>query len=266
MAGEDNSELLALSSSEGLRIGSVLQAVPKIEGAVALVGELGERMSVSGLEVQKLVNNVMSQDRDFCAPFEILSSGLLRSGRRTKRLAIELGAAAEVFTLQYKLCRYERMAFADRRSALVRRRDARIAADKKAQKLIIHQHSMQSMGHHPGSFMVGGSAERDAVMSDEIATDSFNEAETIGQILQCEVGRIADMRKRDWSMSLKIIAANMREAHAERAAIWEGCRNSLVSQLNGYDESVPSSDVNNNGDSNPDSIHDLAGIPITGNN
>lgn len=248
MAGEDNSELLALASSEGLRIGSVLQSVPKIEGAVAIVGELGERMSVSGLEMQKLVNNVMPQDREFSAPFEVLSSGLLRSGRRTSRLAIELSAAAEVFSLQYKLCRYERMAFADRRSALVRRRDARVAADKKAQKLVIHQHSMQGMGQYG---MTGSAAERDAVMADEIAVDSFNEAETIGQILQCEVGRIAQMRKKDWSMSLKIIAANMREAHAERAAIWESCRNSMRNDINCYDDVM-----NTLPDVATDNIHD----------
>jgi hypothetical protein len=241
MAGEDNSELLALASSEGLRIGSVLQAVPKIEGAVAVVGELGERMSVEGLEVQKLVNNVLAHEREYSVPFEILSSGLLRNGRRTSRLAIELGAAAQVFTLQYKLCRYERMAFADRRSALMRRRDARLAADKKAQKLVVHQHSMQSMGH-PG--MLGGT-ERDAAMSDEIATDAFNEAEEIGQILQCEVGRIAAIRKKEWSTSLKIIAANMREAHAERAAIWESCRNSFLAEFSAVDGVVPTGEINN---------------------
>ncbi len=224
LAGEDNSELMALASAEGLRIGSVLQSVPRIEGAVAIVGELGERMSVSGLELQKLVTNVLTHERELCTPFECLANGLLRSGRRTTRLAIELGAATEVFTLQYKLCRYERMAFADRRSALVRRRDSRIAADKKAQKFAVHQHSMQSMGH--GGMMDG--VHREAQMSDEIATDASNEAEKIGQILQCEVGRIASMRKKDWGMSLKVIAANMREAHAERAAIWESCRNALV--------------------------------------
>jgi len=231
MAGEDNSELLALASAEGLRIGSVLQGVPKIEGAVAIMGELGERMSVVGLEVQKLVNNLMSHERDFATPFEILSSGLLKSGRRTSRLAIELGAATQVFTLQYKLCRYERLAFADRRSALVRRRDARLAADKKAQKLVVHQHSMQSMGHHG----YAGATERDAVMSDEVAVDTFNEAEKIGQILQCEVGRISDMRKKDWSMSLKVIAANMKEAHAERTAIWESCRDTFLAENNSPD-------------------------------
>lgn len=235
MAGEDNSELLALASSEGLRIGSVLQGVPKIEGLVPIVAEWGERMSVGGLEIQKLVNNVLVQDREYSTPFEVLSSGLLRCGRRTSRLAVELGAASEVFTLQYKLCRYERLAFADRRSALVRRRDARMAADKKAQKLAIHQHSMQGMAQS----MIMGGVQRDAAMSDEIAVESYNEAETIGQILQCEVGRIADMRKRDWSVSLKIIAANMKEAHAEQAAIWENCRTSLISDLNTHDATTP---------------------------
>ena len=231
MAGEDNSELLALASSEGLRIGSVLQGVPKIEGFVSVLSELGEKMSVSGLETQKMVNNVLAHEREYSAPFEILSSGLLRCGRRTTRLAMEMGAACQVFTLQYKLCKYERMAFADRRSALVRRRDVRVAADKKAQKIMVHQHSVHTMGDR--GYM--GNAERDAAMSDEIAVDSYNEAEAIGQILKCEVGRIADMRKRDWSMSLKVIAANMREAHAERASIWESCRDLFKADLNSFD-------------------------------
>jgi len=228
MAGEDNSELLGLASAEGMRIGSVLQAVPKIEGFVTITGEQGERMSVSGLEIQKLVNNVMAQDREFSAPFEALSTGLLRSGRRTSRLAVELGAAAQAFTLQYKLCRYERMAFADRRSALVRRQDARRAADKYAQKLVVQQHSLQSMGRYG---MMGGMG-REAHMSEEVAADAVNDAEEIGQILRCEVGRITDMRKRDWSMSLRVIAANMREAHGERVAIWESCRTAFLAEHN----------------------------------
>lgn len=255
MAGEDNSELLALASAEGLRIGSVLQAVPKIEGVVTLMGEIGERMSVSGLEAQKLVNNVFAHEGEFGTPFETLSSGFLRCGRRTSRLAIELGAATQVFTLQHKLCRYERMAFADRRSALVRRRDARLAADKKAQKLVVQQHSMQSMGQHG---MYGG-VERDAAMSGDLATTSFNEAEEIGQILQCEVGRIADLRKKDWSMSLKVIAANMRETHAERAAIWEGCRDSLLAELNGFDGAAPTGEIENgHGHEQPNMVQEVA--------
>jgi len=220
MAGEDNSEILALASSEGLRISGVLQSTPKIENAIALLAEQSKCMSDSGLETGKLVNNVLAHEKQFSAPFEALSSGWMRCGRRTNRLAVELGAAAQVFTLQFKLCRYERLAFSDRRSALVRRRDARKEADNKARQLAMNQHSLQSMG----KFEVLDGYSRDAAFSDKIAVDAVQDAEEIGHILRCEVARIAQLRRKDWSMSLRVMAANMREAHAERAAIWESCR------------------------------------------
>jgi len=224
MAGEDNAEILALASSEGLRISAVLQSVPKIENAIALMSEQSQRMNAVGMELQKLVNTVLVHDKQYSAPFETLSSGLLRSGRRTNRLAIELGAANQSFTLQHKLCRYERLAFSDRRSALIRRRDARKEADKKAQKLFMNQYSLQSMGNY-GKLEGYG---RDVAMSDEIAADSVKEADHIGHVLQCEVNRICQLRHREWSMSIRVMAANLREAHAERAAIWESCRNALA--------------------------------------
>lgn len=224
MAGEDNAEILALASSEGLRISGVLQSVPKIENTIALIGDQSQRMNTVGMELQKLVNTVLVHDKQYSAPFETLSSGLLRSGRRTHRLAIELGAATQSFTLQHKLCRYERLAFSDRRSALIRRRDARKEADKKAQKLFMNQYSLQSMGNY-GKLEGYG---RDAVMSDEIAADAVKEADHIGHVLQCEVNRICQLRRREWSMSIRVMAANLREAHAERAAIWESCKNALA--------------------------------------
>mmetsp|Transcript_19898 Transcript_19898/g.29070 ORF Transcript_19898/g.29070 Transcript_19898/m.29070 type:complete len:158 (+) Transcript_19898:1-474(+) len=122
--------------------------------------------------------------------------------------------------MQHKLCRYERLAFADRRSALVRRRDARKEADQKAQKLVMHQHSLPSMGKM--SKIEGYS--RDASMSDEIAVDAVREAEEIGNILQGEVGRVAKLRRKDWGVGLRIMASSLREAHAERAAVWDSCR------------------------------------------
>jgi len=225
MAGEDNSELLALAQSEGLRISGVLQSVPKVENAVALIAEQSQRMNSNGMEIQKLVNSVLAQETEFKVPFEVLASGLLRCGRRTNRLAVELGAAAQAFTLQYKLCRYERLAFFDRRSSLIRRMDAQKEADKKSQKFAMNQYSLQSMGNTSKLDVYG----RDAAMAGEIAGDALRESEEIGHILQCEIGRITQIRRRDWSMSLRVMAANMREAHAERAAIWESCRNSLDS-------------------------------------
>ncbi len=224
MAGEDHAELLALTSAEGMRIGSVLQAVPKVESAIGIMADHGDRMGDVALEMQKLVNNVLCHEKQYSVPFEVLSSGLLRCGRRKTRLTVELGAAAQAFTLQHKLCKYERLAFADRRSALVRRRDAKKEADTKAQKLVMQQHTLQSMGKFSKLDTYG----REAAMSDEIAVDAIREAEEIGQTLLGEVGRIAKHRRSDWSMSLRVMAANMREAHAESSAIWEECKNTFL--------------------------------------
>ena len=75
-------------------------------------------------------------------------------------------------------------------------------------------------------------------MSDEIAVDAIREAEEIGQILLGEVRRIAAHRRSEWSMSLKVMAANMMEAHAERAAIWEGCKSAFLHHgANGHSDS-----------------------------
>jgi hypothetical protein len=189
-------------------------------------------MSVIGLEVQKLVNNILLSDTLLCSPFEILSSGFLRSGRRTSRMAIELGAAAQVFTLHKKLCRYERLAFADRRSALIKRRDARKDADLKIQKLHMNQYSLQSMGRYDQLSGYG----RDTSISSGLAADAVREADEIATILQGEVARISVQRSVDWRMSLRVMATSLREAHAERAAVWESCREAF---LNGKSLNTP---------------------------
>jgi hypothetical protein len=51
---EDNAELLALASSEGLRMGAVTQAVPKLEGAITLLREYGEAAGLVGMEANTL--------------------------------------------------------------------------------------------------------------------------------------------------------------------------------------------------------------------
>ena len=81
------------------------------------------------MELSKLVKDVTWCDCDLTGPFEILAGALLRSGRRTRRLGLEVGAATTPFVVQYQLCKYEQMAFADRRLALRRRTEARTRAD-----------------------------------------------------------------------------------------------------------------------------------------
>jgi len=231
IAGEDNHRILALASSEGLRIGSVIQAVPKIEGTIVLVGELGNIMSMNGLEMQKLSNLVVTHDKELGRPFDILSSGLLRCGRRTTRLAVELGASAQSFSMQLKLCRYERLAFLDRRSALARRREARKEAEKRSQRLMLHQHSLQSMGRY-------GTTETELPVTDELAMDAIRDADEVGRKLDFEVGRIAQIRRKQWPEDLKVMAANLKESFAERRAIWEGCHKTFMEEFSADNSSV----------------------------
>ena len=206
-----------MAAYEGRRIGAVSSSVPKIEGAVSLIRERGDRLGATGLEMSKLAKDVGWCDRDLASPMEVLSSALLRSGRRTKRLGLELSAAIAPFLIQYKMCKYEQMAFADRRASLKRRTEARTKADGKAAKLMMNQTSMQSMGRL-------GTLERmetEAAMYDEMATEASKEADEVAMRIQSEVGRIGNIRVREWDASMKVIASGMKEAHAENASIWE---------------------------------------------
>ena len=226
-AGEDSAELLALAASEGLRIGSVIQAVPKIEGTIALLRDQGDRGGAVGLEMSKLAKDVQGNDHDLSASLDVLSSALLRGGRRTKRLAVELSAAAEPFVSQYRLCRYERMAFGDRRAALARRTAARGRADSRAQKLVKSQADLSAMGRL--GFMER--MEMEAALSDECAVKAAREADVVGMTLQREVTRVTNLRRTAWSASLKVLSSSMKEACAERAAIWESAKEQFKTEF-----------------------------------
>mmetsp|Transcript_22525 Transcript_22525/g.42646 ORF Transcript_22525/g.42646 Transcript_22525/m.42646 type:complete len:212 (+) Transcript_22525:15-650(+) len=176
-----------------------------------------DRGGATGLEMGKLAKDVAWCDKELSRPMEVLSSALLRCGRRTKRLGLELGAAIAPFSSQYRLCRYEQMAFGDRRTALKKKMEARTKADGRAAKLMINQTSMKHMGRY-------GTLERmetEAAMMDEFATEAAREAEEVAMRLQNEVARIGALRVNEWDSSMKVIASGMKEACAENAAIWE---------------------------------------------
>jgi len=216
-AGEDNAEILALAAYEGRRIGAVSGSVPKIEGTVNILKERGDRCGATGLEMSKLAKDVAWCDRELSGPMEVLSSALLRSGRRMKRLGLDVGAGVAPFISQYKLCRYEQMAFVDRRTALKRRSEARSSADRRAAKVMMNQTSMASMGR----LGMLEKMEMEAAMFDEMATEAAKEADEVALRLQSEVGRIGSIRVREWDGGMRIVASGMKEACAENAAIWE---------------------------------------------
>lgn len=231
---EENAELLALQGSEQVRMGAVQQAVPKLEGALTLMREMSEQAGAVGMELGRLSKEVEHTDRELGQPIDILSSGLLRSGRRNKRLALELSAAMHTFSQQYKLCRYERMAFQDRRNALSRRAKERGRADQRAAQLMIQQRQMYQQPYVGINGM--NPMERDAIMSDEMAVGAHQEADEIAQRLKSEINRVAYNRRQEWNSSVKVVASSMREALSERVAIWESCRESFLQNFPEYNE------------------------------
>jgi hypothetical protein len=211
---EDNAELLALHSSEELRMGAVTQAVPKLEGCITLLKEHADASGAVGMELSKLCKQVETSESEI--PLSILSSGLLRAGRREKRLAVELNASMQTFIHQYKVCRYEKMAFQDRRQALTRCHKERVKADERAQKLLFAPAQGEDR------------LAREAVVCDELAVNAVREAQEIGQTIKSEVNRVAFERRTEWSKSMKVVASAMKEASTERVAIWESTRESFL--------------------------------------
>eukprot|EP00536_Pseudo-nitzschia_multiseries_P018650 jgi/Psemu1/328891/estExt_fgenesh1_pg.C_28390001 len=210
---EEDAELLGLCSSENVRLGAVSQAVPKLEGTVILLREQGDAAGFLGMELSK-ASKTLDLDYKF---FDLLSSGLLRNGRRTKRLAVEMSAAMESFLLQYKLVRYEKMAMQDRRQAIQRKAKERGRADARAVHLSQQQRHLQVNGqmHHLSQL------EQNAITMDNQALDAVTEANEIGNRLKLEINRVAIDRRIAWNNSIKTIANSMKEACSERLAIWE---------------------------------------------
>ena len=231
---EDNAELLALANSEGIRMGAVTQAVPKLEGAITLLREHGESAGAVGMEFSKLIKAVEASDRDLGVPMEMLSQGLLKYGRRQKRLALELSAAMNPFVTQYKMCKYEKMAFHDRRAALQKRVKERGRADTRAQRLMIHQRGFRDNG----ALGELDRLERDASMSDGMAVGAVHHCDIIGDNLKSEVNRVAFERRTEWSKSMKVVCSSMREATAEQKSIWEAKRESFLQAFPEYNASA----------------------------
>jgi len=240
---EDDASLLALSCQESLRIGAISQAVPKLEGALVLLKEFAEKAGDVGVELNRVVLNVGRGNKQIrLGPKEELdafSGAMLRSGRRSKRSAMEAVVALRPFVYQYKICRNVRIAFADRRKALGKKVEMRDRADEKAHRLLSYQYQMnatqntapQAPVYNPYGNEMANTAtsmqmelermEMEAATSDEAANASANEAVQVGTMVKEEVTRLAETRRKEWMSGMKILAASMKEAAGEQRAIWE---------------------------------------------
>jgi hypothetical protein len=203
-------------------MGAVATAVPKLEGTATILREQGDAAGAVGMELSKV--SKFSDDLKIC---DILSNGLLRHGRRTKRLALEMSAAMESFLEQYKTVRYERYAMQDRKNALQRKAKERGRADSRAMYLAQQQRQLQTAGH----FGQLSSLEQSAVQSDNFALGAVGEAEEIGELLKSEINRVAVQRRTEWNISMKTIASSMKEACSERHAIWQSTLEAFETEM-----------------------------------
>ena len=233
--GEEDAELMALASQEQVRIAAVLQAVPKLEGSVTLLREGAELRGATGMELNRLAKEVETSDKELSYPMELVASGMLRSGRRSKRMALELAAALETFVHQYKLCRYEKMAFTDRRVAIMRRNKERGKADHRAHQLLMQQqrHMYQQQPYGGGASPYGNpnaayQMQNHAIQADTLASDAVQECNEIGRRVKAEVNRIAWHRRQEWKAAVKVVASANKEAVTENVAIWESVRESFL--------------------------------------
>lgn len=231
--GEEDAELMALASQEQVRMAAVLQAVPKLEGAVTLLREGAEMRGAAGMELSRLAKEVESSDKELSYPMELVAGGMLRGGRRSKRMALELAAAMETFVQQYKLCRYEKMAFTDRRIAIMRRSKERGKADQRAHQLLMQQqrHMYQQQPYGGGPYGGGPNVhqlQNHAINADTLASDAMQECNEIGRRVKSEVNRIAWHRRQEWKASVKVVASASKEAITENVAIWESVRESFL--------------------------------------
>ena len=231
--GEEDAELMALASQEQVRMAAVLQAVPKLEGAVTLLREGAEMRGAAGMELSRLAKEVESSDKELSYPMELVAGGMLRGGRRSKRMALELAAAMETFVQQYKLCRYEKMAFTDRRIAIMRRTKERGKADQRAHQLLMQQQRQMYHQQPYGGGPYGGGPnvhqmQNQAINADTLASDAVQECNEIGRRVKSEVNRIAWHRRQEWKASVKVVASASKEAITENVAIWESVRESFL--------------------------------------
>lgn len=241
--------MLALSCQESLRIGAISQAVPKLEGALVLLKEYAEKTGDVGVELNRVVLNVWRGQKQIrLGPKEDLdafSNAMIRSGRRSKRSAMEAVVALRPYVYQYKICRNVRNAFADRRKVLGKKVEMRDRADEKAHRLLSFQYQMNATSaqsnpnnapqtpayNNPyGNEMANTAAsmqmelermEMEAATSDEAANASANEAVQVGTMVKEEVTRLSQTRGKEWMSGMKVLAAAMKEAAAEQRAIWE---------------------------------------------
>jgi len=204
-------------------ISSIHQAVPKLENASVLFREQGERMGDCGMELTKLVNDIKHSDPT--TPIQLLSNSILRGSRRTKRESVEIAAALQPYSYQYRLCDYIKLAIGDRKRIIARRHSLNRRHEEKTLRLRMQKTSP--------------TATTDSLRKLELETKNLSAQLSNANDLQNDMGlqilseftRVNERRRDDFGRSTKIIASSMLEAARERRAIWEDAKRTFEAEF-----------------------------------
>eukprot|EP00590_Aulacoseira_subarctica_P002363 CAMPEP_0172422742 /NCGR_PEP_ID=MMETSP1064-20121228/8873_1 /TAXON_ID=202472 /ORGANISM="Aulacoseira subarctica , Strain CCAP 1002/5" /LENGTH=662 /DNA_ID=CAMNT_0013163761 /DNA_START=69 /DNA_END=2057 /DNA_ORIENTATION=+ len=220
---EDNMEIVRMCNMEHVRIECISQAVPKIDKLTCLLQELSDKSETLTVELSKLSKDLLcKEDVPLCSSVDIFTSAMLRISTIQRRLSIEVKASMDPFLQEIRQCRMERAAFQDRREAFIKWWTLQSKAEQKSQKIQIYKQN--------GIAVQRSKFEAELAFSQSMASEALDQLEKIGSTLQSEVIRLRQSRQKEWRSGIKIMAANMKEAHTEQKCIWEEAKENLLRQ------------------------------------
>ncbi|GMH59121.1 hypothetical protein TrRE_jg3899 [Triparma retinervis] len=222
---EDSIEIGDVVTAETERLNVILQAVPKLESATVLLKEQSEYAGDVGMEMTKLIKDTSSfLPPASSAPLRILSTTLLRSGRRSKRGSMELSAAVAPLSRHHMLVDNVKKAFGDRKEAI----QIRLAAKRTVEAKTIKVNQLKANRETPLEQI--RQAEMELDVARHVLKKRVVETKAVGDILVKEVGDLSAVRRREYMQACKIMASSFAETCLERKAIWEQAKAAFLEE------------------------------------
>ena len=243
-SAEDDDHLASLTRAEIERLAALGSAAPKLAGAAVLLREHGEAAGSAGMEITALSRGAAAASsakggggggvvvgggqQQTGRELQALAEGLLRSGRRARRAAVEVGAALEPFLEAERLGASIRCAMHDRKEALGRRASSQRAIAGRALFLQQAREAAAKGGGDPNAEKMVKRGEEELNDANAAARDAVAAAAKVGRLLAWEVNRLEGERRKKYAEGLKIMASAFKEACGEKVAIWEAAREAVM--------------------------------------
>jgi len=217
---DPNPDLSDMITNAYRMVDCINESSPKFEKFLNLVNDYGEASCLVGMGFSKLCGrDITDYDSGISAPSEMLALAALKDGRRLKKLSVDLQSGGmNVFVNEYSRARNEVNAFNDRKRAILATRRLRENAttakknyERKKEKFIDedrgHTHLMN--------------LENEVKKTEQEALAAKKEMDKIGQVLNGEILRLKEERRKEWFNSVSVIAKDMHECWKDRVNTWE---------------------------------------------